>query len=160
MGQKMPLGCTICGGTVEASDLGEDLVIEAEFTASDYLMRTPSRVIFRPSLLGKNQNRYFTKTTRKLPISLRYPYLMEDRITFQIPEGFYCEGLPEPVEYKSKAGSYSLTVETEGDSLVCRRQFYWKKNYFGANSYPLVRALFEAAREGDQVTVMLKRAGD
>ncbi len=133
------------------------LSITAEFTVPDCLAETRTRYLLKPSLLGKNQTDYFKTDTRRFPVCMSYPYLVEDTLSFTLPTGVTSDQLPNPVNFDNPVGSYSLKTSMEGETLKLQRQFRCKGAFYEATHYGLVKGFYQAARKGDETTVVLKR---
>ncbi len=137
-------------------DPRQNLVITATFTLPDYLVQTRTRRIFKPSILGRNQNHEFVKITRDLPIFFPYPVVIKDEFEFILPADCTCERLPNPVTFDNPIGSFSLDFASEPGRLKCQRTFIRKGILYKPEAYRDIRQLYEALRKGDDTSVILR----
>jgi hypothetical protein len=135
----------------------EPLVITAEFTVPEFVVETRTRLMFKPSMLGKTQNMSLTQASRKFPVCFGYANQVVDKITFHLDDGLICEQIPIPVGFENPVGKFTLQCNQVGSTFTCDRMFERKGVYYEVNEYPVVRTLFEVARQGDDVTVVLKK---
>ncbi|MGH9388544.1 MAG: transglutaminase domain-containing protein [Vicinamibacteria bacterium] len=100
------------------------------------------------SLMGETNP--FTQEKRNDPIIFAYPYLDEDTLTVEVPEGYAVDALPSRVERANNIGRYVASAERgTGDTVVVSRTFELARFFGGPELYPNYRALFEAMAQGD-----------
>lgn len=141
------------------TDFFKPLETEADFTTPELLVQTKSRLLVSPCILGKNQTRHFTSDKRVLPVFMGYPFVVEDDIRFQIPDGYECPELPAPQSFDSPFGQYSLSFQREGESIVCHRSFFHGKDLVNPEKYSKLKEFYDSARKLDETTVILRKKG-
>ena len=72
---------------------------------------------------------------RKSPLFIQRNYSEDDTITYELPEGFSLEAIPDPVSIESEYGTYSFNVENKGDSIIFTRHFEIRKGEFPKEQY-------------------------
>lgn len=137
-------------------DPRQDLAITVTFSLPDYVVQTRTRRIFKPSLLGRNQNRDFVKITRDLPVFFHHPVVFTDEIEFTMPADCRCERLPDPVSFDNPVGTFNLGFTRDPDRITCRRTFLRRGIVYKPEQYTLIRQLYEAVRKGDDTSVILQ----
>lgn len=92
---------------------------------------------------------------RRHAIRTDFDYTDSDSITYQLPEGFTVEYLPENEMIETPFGSYSATFTHDGNRVIYTRKLKRNAGPFPANDYEAYIAFFEAIRKGDEAKVVL-----
>ncbi len=84
--------------------------------------KSGSRMFLTPNLLNQFKTIPLAKPDRKIDFDLTGNYSDVDSISFQIPTDFSAEYLPEAVKIQTKFGTYSSSVQMNGDKILYIRQ--------------------------------------
>jgi len=142
------------------------LVVRYRVVVRGFAERGEGRLAFAPSYFASGRPALFVDPQRKFPIQFPYAWQEHDDVEIVLPDGFELDNpsAPAPVGDGGKAlgASYHVQFDRRTRMLGYRRDFVVGGNgitTFRAESYPLVKRLFEAFRDADAHTIRLKAAG-
>ncbi|NUO02127.1 MAG: hypothetical protein HUU01_16095, partial [Saprospiraceae bacterium] len=96
---------------------------------------------------------------RRLPVRILRGYTERDEITFQMPDGYQIESLPDAtIELKSDFGNYLLEFVHDPASpnkLVCKRELVVNAGTWPANRYSEYRDFFKQVAKADGAKAVL-----
>jgi hypothetical protein len=98
----------------------------------------------------------FQHAVRTNPVYFRYPFLVRDDFTIQLPAGFRVESLPPDVQTPPGAAEYEITFRQQGNLLHIQRRMEIKGIIFPVEYYPAVRAFFNRVKTGDEQQAVLQ----
>jgi hypothetical protein len=89
-------------------------------------------------------------------VRLRYPYLDEDEVVFELPPGFRVEAAPEPVEIEAAFGYFRSASEVHADGkLRFTRKLKMTEVLIPAEQYEDYRHFRAAVVQADRAQVVL-----
>lgn len=94
-----------------------DFYIDYNFNIGNYVQNIGSEIFINPHL-NRDFTELKTKEDRKYGIEYEYKRQFTYTNTFEIPEGYEVEYLPEDVEYKNDLVSIHLTYKKTGNTVV------------------------------------------
>lgn len=133
-----------------------------------YAQRTGKRLFVHPGFFQHGRNAMFPTAGRTNEVYFHYPWMEEDHVEMELPEGFALDNpeAPSPIG----AGDLSryepvAQVTQDGRTLVWGRKFYFggsKKAggptlLFPTTSYASLKAYFDAVNTQDATTIALKQ---
>ena len=68
-------------------------------------------------------------TKRTYPIYINYGYTDTDSIRIQLPEGYVIEGLPKPLDVKSKFGSFHSGIQVKDKEIYITHRLFMRKGF-------------------------------
>ena len=74
-------------------------------------------------------------TKRTHPIHVNFGYADTDSIRIQLPEGYAIEGLPRPVELKSKFGSFHSGIQVKDKEIYITHRLFMRKGVYSPDEY-------------------------
>jgi hypothetical protein len=150
--------------TIEnVNDPEKPFVYTFKIRVPGYASRTGRRLFFQPNVFERSGKPRFVSNTRKYEIYIDYPYAESDEISIELPKGFTQENAETPLPVKDKQGIGSHEVSMlirNGGTLEYKRQFSFGNGgfiRFPANSYPVIKQLFEAFNKADVHQLTLRQ---
>jgi hypothetical protein len=129
-----------------------------------YAQRTGKRLFLQPAFFQHGINPLFSAGTREYPIYFHYPWLEDDEVTIELPQGFALDNADAPSPFSGGAvGEYkpSIAVTKDGHTLIYKRNFFFGGGgniLFPVNSYPQVKNFFDMLNKQDNHTITLKQS--
>ena len=74
-------------------------------------------------------------TKRTYPIHIDYGYTDTDSIRIQLPEGYVIEGLPKPLDVKSKFGSFHSDIQVKDKKIYIVHRLFMSKGVYSPDEY-------------------------
>ena len=74
-------------------------------------------------------------TKRTYPIYINYGYTDTDSIRIQLPEGYVIEGLPKPLDVKSKFGSFHSGIQVKDKEIYITHRLFMHKGVYSPDEY-------------------------
>jgi hypothetical protein len=111
-------------------------------------------LVFKPAIANRTNSIYLTEKTRKHPIRFESNSFNE-KVVFDLPEGFDVDEIPDPVNITVPFGSYESTYEVKGRKLHYTRSFITKRISVPVDRYSIVRDFFAKMRDVEQTPVVL-----
>ena len=131
--------------------------MDIEFSAASYGQLMQNRLlIFKPAIANRTSSIYLTEKMRKHPINFESNSFNE-KVVFDLPEGFDVDEMPDPVNITVPFGSYESTYEVKGRKLHYTRSFITKRVSVPVERYEIVRNFFAKMRDVEQTPVVLIR---
>ncbi len=94
---------------------------------------------------------------RKSPMLISKPFSENDSITYELPEGYKMEALPEPVEMKSEFGEYRSHAKLLGDKIIYKREVKIRKGQYAKEKYnDFVEFLEKVSKHDEAKAVLIK----
>lgn len=110
-----------------------------------------SNLFLTLNLLNRRQYIPAVYENRKTNFAINYSYFDKDEITYEIPEGFKVDFIPENQEIKSEFGIYKIQVKKEGNKITYTREHeMWKKVYEPTKYASLInyyKAIYKADKQ-------------
>ena len=96
-------------------------------------------------------------TKRTHPIHVNFGYADTDSIRIQLPEGYAIEGLPRPVELKSKFGSFHSSVQVKEEEVLVVHSLWMRKGIYAPEEYASFLDFRKQIAEQYNNKIILKR---
>jgi hypothetical protein len=137
-----------------------DAPLVAEFQAKipGWATDAGKRKLIPASLFSASEKRLFEHEARVHPIYVSYPYEQDDDVTISLPEGWKVESTPTPQVQQTKAVSFSVKVEQDGNALHLTRTLNRDFLLLDQKAYPALRNLFQMLRSADEQQIVLQPA--
>lgn len=124
---------------LEMKDFNNDKNLAAidfnlDFKASNYSKPVGNSFIFRAVPLYKD-GIYYEDSARDLPFENRFSYQDEYEITYELPQNYYIEEMPQNGNVTSEFGSYKVSFEKQENKLVVKRSIQINKGIYPKEKY-------------------------
>ena len=129
-----------------------------------YAQRTGKRLFLQPAIFQYGDGPLFSASTRQYPLYFHYPWLEDDEVTIDLPQGYSLDNADSPQPFSGGAvGNYkpTMAVTKDGRTLIYRRKFFFGGGgniLFPVTSYPQVKNFFDMLNKQDSHTISLKQA--
>lgn len=94
--------------------------------------------------------------SRTLKVYINRGYTDEDELTFQLPDGYKIEALPESKQINSAFGSYSATIKLAGKTLIYTRKITIKDGTYPADQYKEFSTFMNDINAADRSRIIYK----
>jgi hypothetical protein len=125
------------------------LVAKLSVSVSGWTQPAGSRTLFPVGLLSNGQRKIFLTSHRTQPIYFRYPYVVQDDVQVQLPEGWQVQSVPKATD-TGKVLRYQASASAEAGSLHLTRQLSVGALWLGVNTYSTVKTFFDSVRAADE----------
>lgn len=126
---------------------------------TDKVMAAGDMMYFSPMLYYAVDENPFKLAERKYPVDFAHPYEEIYVMSFEIPEGFAIEELPEvqQIALPEKAGKFTYTVREVANSVQLTVRFKIDHPFFDFEKYPYLKEFYNQIVEKEAEQVVLKR---
>lgn len=107
---------------------------DVDFKASNYSKMVGNSFIFRAVPIY-SEGFYHENETRNLPFETQFAYEDESEISYELPQGYFIEELPQNGTVSSEFGTYSLNFEKKDTKLIVRRTIQVKKGIYAKEKF-------------------------
>lgn len=107
---------------------------DVDFKASNYSKMVGNSFIFRAVPIY-SEGFYHENETRNLPFETQFAYEDESEISYELPQGYFIEELPQNGTVSSEFGTYSLNFENKDTKLIVRRTIQVKKGIYAKEKF-------------------------
>ncbi|MEP5613012.1 MAG: DUF3857 domain-containing protein [Cyclobacteriaceae bacterium] len=83
-------------------------------------------------------------------------FTLEEEVDATLPENYWIQRLPENKSLETEYGSYSVTIEYEGDSMLIKRKVVIKKGRYELDSFDSFYAFFRKVKRMDETKLVLE----
>lgn len=142
------------------TDPFKPLVYTAKITVPGYAERTGKRLFVQPAFFQKNIAAMFNTSQREHAIYFNYPWLEEDSINIEFPEGWALDNPEAPANVPlGGAGDYKvrLAMTKDAKTLIYERTFKFEGLLFPPDVYPQLKQAFDTIHQQDNHAVTLKQ---
>jgi hypothetical protein len=164
---KSQLGAEVTGLRVEnVNDPVKPFVYTFHVRVAGYAQRTGKRLFLQPAFFQKGLAPRFPVATRRHQVYFQHPWSEEDRVEFELPEGYGLDNAESPVAINGgEVSRYEPTagITKDGRTLVYTRKFYFGLGgeratlLFPTASYPSLKNYFDQVNKRDAHTLVLKQ---
>lgn len=131
--------------------------LDVEFSAPSYGQLMQNRLlIFKPAIVNRSRSIYLTEKERTHPVSLNSSSFVETA-TFDLPEGFTVDEVPDTINLKTSFGNYSTSYEVKDGKLIYKRTMITKRTVVPTENYAKVRDFYKKILDSEQSPVVLMR---
>lgn len=149
---------------VNVTDPVKPFIYKYHIRVPGYAQRTGKRLFLQPAFFQRGINPLFSASTRTYPIYFHYPWLEDDEVIIDLPQGFALDNADAPAPIGGGVvGEYkpSIGVTKDGRTLIYKRNFFFGGGgniFFPVTAYPQVKNFFDMLNKQDNHTVTLKQA--
>jgi hypothetical protein len=128
-----------------------------------YAQRTGKRLFLQPAFFQRGVSPLFSASARQYPIYFHYPWLEDDEVMIELPQGFTLDNADAPAPFSAgPVGEYKATMGVTKDqrTLVFKRNFFFGGGgviLFPAKSYAPLKNFFDVLNKQDAHTLTLKQ---
>ena len=140
--------------TLEKSELPV-ATVSAAYNINKYAKVTGKRLFFGVNPLNKVSRWPRKIKERETGFVLKQAFTEKDSVTFNIPEGYNFEYIPEGAEIESPFGRYSSSVKTEEGKLVYTREFVLWKGEYDPEQYNTYLEFLQSVATADAAKVVV-----
>jgi hypothetical protein len=131
-----------------------------QLTSYDIIQTTENMIYLNVFLnLGQSTNP-FRQEKRDYPVDFGYPMRDSYVFSYEIPEGYVVESLPESIKVTlpEQAGNYKFFASVAGNKIAVSSQLVINKTFFLPSEYPDLRELFNMITTKHAQQIVLKKA--
>lgn len=136
----------------------ETLEEDHEITLDAFAESGGDVIYFSPVVFNQLKENPFKQEERRYPVDFAYPREMIYMATFDIPEGFLVEEIPQPrlAILPDNTGRFSYSATLNNGKLTVMNQFVMNRTLFDVDEYPDVREFFKviAAKQAEQIVLV------
>lgn len=122
---------------------------------NDYAQKSGSRLFIPLNQLNKRTYIPNRLENRQSEVLVRLSYHDTDTISMEIPDGYKIEYMPNPQQYESVMGQYSMEVTKEGNKIIYIRDIAIHKGIYDKDQYEDIRAFYKNTAEADDSKLIL-----
>lgn len=138
------------------TDLTTPFKIKASYTISNYARKSANLIIFKAPLQEPLPSILFTKTPREAPLYLKYPFVREEKITIQLPEGYKIKTLPQNFVVDKPTAYFSKEIKEENKKIIIETKWILKTNEISVGKYGALRSMIESIRRSIEEDIILE----
>jgi len=126
-------------------------------TVTDYIHKLVNNISLLPlNFMNKLTSIPEKVRNRKTELCIRRPYMENDTVVYQLPNGYNVTELPEKSEITGKFGRYTASTMLQGSSITYIRHFELYKGVFPPEAYTEFREFMEQISTADEAVASLK----
>lgn len=118
----------------ECKEPNPSITFDYTATSNQYGHKTGNR-LFIPTNVFRKEFSVPPVTKRTYPIYINYGYTDTDSIRIQLPEGYVIEGLPKPLDVKSKFGSFHSGIQVKDKEIYITHRLFMHKGVYSPDEY-------------------------
>ena len=161
-GVKERLGGEISEIQIEsANDPLKPFIYSYKVRVPGYAERTGKRLFLQPAFFQKGVGQMFPTSERQHDIYFRYPWMEEDHIQIELPDGYALDNAESPGDLSfGDVGHCKVKIGVTEDQrkLDYNRDFRFTGLIFPKATYPNLKQAFDALHQRDNHTITLKQA--
>ncbi len=143
----------------EWSSSSPTLVAEFDVEIPGWAVGAGARLLLPATVFGAADRHTFEHAMRLHPLHFSYLSSHEDEVEITLPPGVAVASLPAPATADGGAMSYLNRAETRDGRLYLQRQLTIRTIFAPVSAYERLRAFFQSVRAGDELQIVLGRAG-
>jgi transglutaminase-like putative cysteine protease len=130
---------------------------QLNLSITGYCTRVGEKLMLSLNMMNKLNESAFQTTTRKNPISIKWPVYEIDTVVYNLPQGYTLEKIPAKISLESDFGQYTAEVTKSGNALQYIRSFSVYKGEYPAERYDDIVTFFDKIVLTDENKVMLTK---
>jgi hypothetical protein len=158
---KERLGAEISEIKIEsANDPLKPFVYSYKISAPGYAERTGKRIFLQPGFFQKGVGQMFPTSSRQHDIYFRYPWMEEDHVVIELPEGYALDNAEMPGDLNfGDIGHCKIIIGVTQNqrTLDYKREFRFTGLIFPKTAYPNLKQAFDVLHERENHTITLKQ---
>ncbi|HVP46649.1 MAG TPA: DUF3857 and transglutaminase domain-containing protein [Bryobacteraceae bacterium] len=147
-----------------AAEPDKPLLISYHIKVPGYAQRTGKRLFLPIAFFQRNLPAKFSASERKYPVYFSYPWMEQDQMSVELPEGYELEHpeLPPHIPLEG-VGNYKLSAryDTAKRTLLCTREMTFGANghiVYPVDVYPALKKAFDLMHQSDEHVLTLRQA--
>ncbi len=129
--------------------------LDVEFSAANYAQLMQNRLlVFKPVIVGRRGGIFLTELKRDQPVMLD-SNSMRETVTFNLPNGFVVDEMPDAVTLETPFGKYTTKYETKDNKLVFTRSLTTMRTTVPIEKYNSVKDFYTKIMAAEQSPVVL-----
>lgn len=131
-----------------------------KITANDYAQISGKRLFVSPNILSKSTAKVPADETRKYDINFSYAYTDIDSVEINIPPGYTAESLPKDTRLETQFGTYTASVNVNGDKIMYYRNMQRFSGRFPAKDYTEMFEFYNKIYKADRSMLVFVKKVD
>ncbi|MDQ6787003.1 MAG: DUF3857 domain-containing transglutaminase family protein [Acidobacteriota bacterium] len=129
--------------------------LDVEFSAPHYAQLMQNRLlVFKPVIVGRRNGVFLTEAKRDQPVVLD-SNSMKETVTFNLPQGFIVDEMPDAVTLETAFGKYKTSYEAKEGKLVFTRSLVINRTTVPVDKYSSVKDFYTKILSAEQSPVVL-----
>jgi len=129
--------------------------LEVEFSAPRYAQLMQDRLlVFKPVIVGRRGDVFLTEIKRDQPVMLD-SNSMKETVTFNLPNGFVVDEMPDAVTLETPFGKYTTRYETKDNKLIFTRSLVTNRTTVPVEKYNSVKDFYSKIMAAEKSPVVL-----
>jgi len=144
-------------GKVTSNDKHADASfdLDVEFSAPHYAQLMQNRLlVFKPVIVGRRGGVFLTEIKRDQPVMLD-SNSMRETVTFNLPNGFVVDEMPDAVTLETPFGKYTTRYEAKDNKLIFSRSLITNRTTVPVEKYNSVKDFYSKIMAAEQSPVVL-----
>jgi len=131
--------------------------LTADFSASDFINKTGTRLFVPIYPLNKGNYDIFSSNSRISDIEISYGYTKSDSITFNIPESYTTESLPKDISLNTPYGTFSTSINHDGNKILFTQNIDIFSGKYDKSEYKEIKAFYNEIAGAMKRRMVLKK---
>jgi len=129
--------------------------LDVEFSAPHYAQLMQDRLlVFKPVIVGRRGGIFLTEIKRDQPVMLD-SNSMRETVTFNLPNGFVVDEMPDAITLETPFGKYTTRYETKDNKLIFSRSLVTNRITVPVEKYNSVKDFYSKIMAAEQSPVVL-----
>lgn len=129
--------------------------LDVEFSAPRYAQLMQDRLlVFKPVIVGRRGGIFLTEIKRDQPVMLD-SNSMKETVTFNLPNGFVVDEMPDAVTLETPFGKYTTRYEAKDNKLIFTRSLVTNRTTVPVEKYNSVKDFYSKIMAAEQSPVVL-----
>jgi hypothetical protein len=129
--------------------------LDVEFSAPRYAQLMQGRLlVFKPVIVGRRGGVFLTEIKRDQPVMLD-SNSMKETVTFNLPQGFIVDEMPDAVTLETPFGKYTTRYEAKDNKLIFTRSLVTTRTTVPVDKYNSVKDFYSKIMTAEQSPVVL-----
>jgi Domain of Unknown Function with PDB structure (DUF3857) len=144
----------------DVTDPFKPLVYSYKVRVPGFAERTGKRLFLQPAFFQKGIGPLFPTSNRRHDIYFHFPWMEDDDVTIELPEGFALDNAESPASFNfGEVGKYevNLGITKDKKALVYKRKLKFSGLIFPKSSYENLKKVFDSMHQQDNHAVTLKQ---
>ena len=129
-------------------------IVEMELKLDRLVSVSGKRIFLTPNLMNRNNSVPEKLDSRKSKVVRHTAYTDTDTIHFKLPDDYYPEYLPEPVQLKTRFGEYESGLMLDQGEVIYTRRVKMIKGQFPPESYNELVDFYKAISKADNAKIV------
>ncbi len=155
--QQIPQGIHIAVDHIGYLDNPDRQLLAVIQVSGSFATESDGRLVLpRTFFAAQERNPFPEKSSRELPVDMRYPAQEQEQITYALPSGFALPTTPEDAKLRWEGNAaYELRTKVEGSSITDARIFARAFTILDAKDYGQLHDFYQKVMAADQQPLVL-----